>query len=149
MNKHKSNKIKENSWYSETLDNGTDHNHSKSCCDQRSPARRTMISWGLQLCINHGFQWVIVKINSQRNLSQPNKTTVWDAYDWRPACIFPCTCIWPINFSLSCARKEKINLIIKICKIRNGHLQRVKLIDLQVSQQAFKPCLSIGNHCRI
>ena len=30
--------------YSEALDNGTDHNHSKSCCDQRSPARRTMTS---------------------------------------------------------------------------------------------------------
>ena len=69
MNKHKSNKIKENSntvrhlimgqiittqnlvatkvvrlagqIYSEALDNGTDHNHSKSCCDQSSPARRT------------------------------------------------------------------------------------------------------------
>ena len=45
MNKHKSNKIKENSQYSEALDNGTDHNHSKSCCDQSSPARRTM-RWG-------------------------------------------------------------------------------------------------------
>ena len=42
MNKHKSNKIKENSQYSEALDNGTDHNHSKSCCDQSSPARRTI-----------------------------------------------------------------------------------------------------------
>ena len=42
MNKHKSNKIKENPQYSEALDNGTDHNLSKSCCDQSSPARRTM-----------------------------------------------------------------------------------------------------------
>ena len=42
MNKHKSSKIKENSYYSEALDNGTDHNHSKSCCDQSSPARRTI-----------------------------------------------------------------------------------------------------------
>ena len=25
------------------LNNGTDHRHSKSCCDQSSPARRTMI----------------------------------------------------------------------------------------------------------
>ena len=33
MNKHKSNKIK--LYYSEALDNGTDHHHSKSCCDQR------------------------------------------------------------------------------------------------------------------
>ena len=24
------------------LNNGTDHRHSKSCCDQSSPARRTM-----------------------------------------------------------------------------------------------------------
>ena len=29
-------------YYSEALDNGTDHHHSKSCCDQRSPAHRTM-----------------------------------------------------------------------------------------------------------
>ena len=35
MNKHKSN--------SEALDNGTDHHHSKSCCDQRSPARQTIM----------------------------------------------------------------------------------------------------------
>ena len=28
-------------WYSEAFNNGTDHHHSKSCCDQRSPARRT------------------------------------------------------------------------------------------------------------
>ena len=27
--------------YNEALDNGTDHHHSKSCCDLISPARRT------------------------------------------------------------------------------------------------------------
>ena len=42
INKHKSNKIKENSNTVRHLNNGTDHRHSKSCCDQRSPARRTM-----------------------------------------------------------------------------------------------------------
>ena len=45
MNKHKSNKIKENSNTVNALDNGTDHHHSKSCCDQRSPARRTIITY--------------------------------------------------------------------------------------------------------
>ena len=41
INKHKSNKIKENSNTVRHLNNGTDHRHSKSCCDQSSPARRT------------------------------------------------------------------------------------------------------------
>ena len=41
INKHKSNKIKENSNTRRHLNNGTDHRHSKSCCDQSSPARRT------------------------------------------------------------------------------------------------------------
>ena len=39
----KSNKIKENSNTVRHLNNGTDHRHSKSCCDQSSPARRTTI----------------------------------------------------------------------------------------------------------
>ena len=39
---YKSNKIKENSNTVRHLNNGTDHRHSKSCCDQSSPARRTM-----------------------------------------------------------------------------------------------------------
>ena len=46
INKHKSNKIKENSNTVRHLNNGTDHRHSKSCCDQSSPARRTMMNWG-------------------------------------------------------------------------------------------------------
>ena len=41
INKHKSNKIKENSNTVRHLNNGTDHRHSKSRCDQSSPARRT------------------------------------------------------------------------------------------------------------
>ena len=43
INKHKSNKIKENSNTVRHLNNGTDHRHSKSCCDQSSLARRTKI----------------------------------------------------------------------------------------------------------
>ena len=46
INKHKSNKIKENSNTMRHLNNGTDHRHSKSCCDQSSPARRTMTCTG-------------------------------------------------------------------------------------------------------
>ena len=42
INKHKSNEIKENSNTVRHLHNGTDHRHSKSCCDQSSPARRTI-----------------------------------------------------------------------------------------------------------
>ena len=43
INKHKSNKITENSNTVRHLNNGTDHRHSKSCCDQSSPARRTIM----------------------------------------------------------------------------------------------------------
>ena len=51
INKHKSNKIQENSNTVRHLNNGTDHRHSKSCCDQSSPARRTITrfmgpTWG-------------------------------------------------------------------------------------------------------
>ena len=46
INKHKSNKIKENSNTVRHLNNGTDHRHSKSCCDQSSPARRTIKNEG-------------------------------------------------------------------------------------------------------
>ena len=42
INKHISNKIKENSNTVRHWNNGTDHRHSKSCCDKSSPARRTM-----------------------------------------------------------------------------------------------------------
>ena len=48
INKHKSNKIKENSNTVRHLNNGTDHRHSKSCCDQSSPARRTITVIGLR-----------------------------------------------------------------------------------------------------
>ena len=47
INKHKSNKIKENSNTVRHLNNGTDHRHSKSCCDQSSPACRTTMMDGL------------------------------------------------------------------------------------------------------
>ena len=52
INKHKSNKIKENSNTVRHLNNGTDHRHSKSCCHQSSPARRTMTKQRLLACIN-------------------------------------------------------------------------------------------------
>ena len=48
INKHKSNKIKENSNTVRHLNNGTDHRHSKSCCDQSSPARRTTKARGIK-----------------------------------------------------------------------------------------------------
>ena len=59
INKHKSNKIKENSNTVRHLNNGTDHRHSKSCCDQSSPARRTinLKTGSSSRCIdNHRFQ---------------------------------------------------------------------------------------------
>ena len=53
INKHKSNKIKENSNTVRHLNNGTDHRHSKSCCDQSSPARRTMMPASVRFCSIH------------------------------------------------------------------------------------------------
>ena len=50
INKHKSNKIKENSNTVRHLNNGTDHRHSKSCCDQSSSARRTIMTLKIVLC---------------------------------------------------------------------------------------------------
>ena len=70
INKHKSNKIKENSNTVRHLNNGTDHRHSKSCCDQNSPARRTNTdhtAWasftntaGPALTLGHG--WLIKSV---------------------------------------------------------------------------------------
>ena len=68
INKHKSNKIKENSNTVRHLNNGTDHRHSKSCCDQSSPARRTIKNnawvtvnnyfWVTSEAICQWFSWV-------------------------------------------------------------------------------------------
>ena len=62
INKHKSNKIKENSNTVRHLNNGTDHRHSKSCCDQSSPARRTITG---HLC---GIHWSpVVRVSQHYN----------------------------------------------------------------------------------
>ena len=53
INKHKSNKIKETSNTVRHLNNRTDHRHSKSRCDQSSPARRTIKH---QWTSRHGWQ---------------------------------------------------------------------------------------------
>ena len=58
INKHKSNKIKENSNTVRHLNNGTDHRHSKSSCDQSSPARRTIKGIVLEL-----WQWICKRPN--------------------------------------------------------------------------------------
>ena len=58
INKHKSNKIKENSNTVRHLNNGTDRRHSKSCCDQSSPARRTMTTWWPSVCSQY---WMVAK----------------------------------------------------------------------------------------
>ena len=59
INKHKSNKIKENSNTVRHLNNGTDHRHSKSCCDQSSPARRTMRRYHQVLLLEFISLWAI------------------------------------------------------------------------------------------
>ena len=71
INKHKSNKIKENSNTVRHLNNGTNHRHSKSCCDQSSPARRTMIAAHLS-GITNVKKFSIVIIDFIYNLGQYN-----------------------------------------------------------------------------
>ena len=69
--KHKSNKIKENSNTVRHLNNGTDHRHSKSCCDQSSPARRTMIQ-GIKLvlrCRLTSIGFPIIKMRRSHDVS--------------------------------------------------------------------------------
>ena len=67
INKHKSNKIKENSNTVRHLNNGTDHRHSKSCCDQSSPARRTTTKE--TKAINNSYIYIYIYI-SHVNVTQ-------------------------------------------------------------------------------
>ena len=69
INKHKSNKIKENSNTVRHLNDGTDHHHSKSCCDQSSPARRTMTAAHLSSIMNVKKVFVVIT-NFINNLAQ-------------------------------------------------------------------------------
>ena len=62
------------------LNNGTDHRHSKSCCDQSSPARRTMKS------SDYGYQmasyWCVTCVmwgHTPITGVQPNVRSVWHA----------------------------------------------------------------------
>ena len=71
MNKHKSNKIKENSNTVRHLNNGTDHRHSKSCCDQSSPARRTIIAHN-HACYNRNKPQPWVHANKTKKKTQEN-----------------------------------------------------------------------------
>ena len=68
INKHKSNKIKENSNTVRHLNNGTDHRHSKSCCDQSSPARGTINILHLDLGVR-----VRNRMNGERQNEEENK----------------------------------------------------------------------------
>ena len=88
INKHKSNKIKENSNTVRLLNNGTDHRHSKSCCDQSSPARRTMIAAHLS-GITNVKKFFIVIINSMHNLGQYNLVRLIVMYAFMRNCSFP------------------------------------------------------------
>ena len=64
INRHKSNKIKENSNTVRHLNNGTDHRHSKSCCDQSSPARRTIMVMKIKhvnMCVKNAYRLCYVE----------------------------------------------------------------------------------------
>ena len=80
--------------YSEALDNGTDHNHSKSCCDQRSPARRTINQILLEIVIlnivdmqlQKDFDplYIIQKINLLHNVCHSSEVDgELLCYDWQ------------------------------------------------------------------
>ena len=82
MNKHKSNKIKENSNTVRHLNNGTDHRHSKSCCDQSSPARRTIKktvtpSLSVSNIVSHWLgthtEWFLIEQRNSMKSKGPNR----------------------------------------------------------------------------
>ena len=81
-------KKKENSNTVRHLNNGTDHRHSKSCCDQSSPARRTIIrmhgcfgntylyamnTWLMQYVTNdkHSMHAIYVTVISRETFQSP------------------------------------------------------------------------------
>ena len=79
INKHKSNKIKENSNTVRHLNNGTDRRHSKSCCDQSSAARRTIsieVQWTDVLSISD--------ITTYMSITCKGKTHDWQLAHIRP-----------------------------------------------------------------
>ena len=106
INKHKSNKIKENSNTVRHLNNRTDHRHSKSRCDQSSPARRTMkrsvqimhkkffmmmTSSMTSYILTCGYISVCVHIDGfARNCGSSSANTLE----------LPRSCIWPEMFSM-------------------------------------------------
>ena len=109
INKHKSNKIKENSNTVRHLNNGTDHRHSKSCCDQSSPARRTIMdATSLRQCLNAAVRMVRTEGQFRRNRvchNSPNAGPVLWGFRLRPLNyvfgIFPTFSQYPLDLSTS------------------------------------------------
>ena len=118
INKHKSNKIKENSNTVRHLNNGTDHRHSKSCCDQSSPVRRTIklritcIWWGKST----GDRWIIPRIKG--NHKGP---VMWKA--------LPCHDVTMNAFSscrvCECTREIQGDLFKKVLNFKNVFLKGI------------------------
>ena len=95
-NKHKSKKIKENSNTVRHLNNGTDHRHSKSCCDQSSPARRTMTGWNITkgICSRLAFCFPFIVRCAGLLWSQQD-------FEWRWSVpLFKCLTVWEFSFIL-------------------------------------------------
>ena len=72
------------------LNNGTDHRHSKSCCDQSSPARRTIIT-GAVVMVTSGYKplnpwWnksqssAVAPCNARTGIVRPPQSPV--RYSW-------------------------------------------------------------------
>ena len=98
INKHKLNKIKENSNTVRHLNNRTDHRHSKSRCDQSSPARRTMIAAHLS-GITNVKKFFIVIINVMHKLGQYNLVRLIVMYAFMRNCSFQiCLHMHPKSF---------------------------------------------------
>ena len=85
INKHKSNKIKENPNTVRHWNNGTDHRHSKSCCDKSSPARRTKTTDTYTL-----FEADLTETHPSVHMHQ-NVFTTWF---WRNNDIIPLCACW-------------------------------------------------------
>ena len=88
INKHKSNKRKENSNTVRHLNNGTDHRQSKSCCDQRSPACRTINQQfpqgNFELCKHVSVHYGVTKTNEDN--------WNWETMKLMTQCVFVLCC---------------------------------------------------------
>ena len=118
INKHKSNKIKENSNTVRHLNNGTDHRHSKSRCDQSSPARRTIKNSlvGIMWRGRNGFEIYGLAFEHKTISSCSRALWQFDVVDIKGNQIF-----FHVDLTCFIVARIKIKIYCVNCKRRSDH----------------------------